>query len=410
MKIETVIIFFLACIAHVACNKDPEGFLNDIPSVEGYQHLKLNDTGWQLIGFADAQRRTLKPVNPDSEKLFSLRFHEFYALSGWFSGWSSIREIRGGYKTSSESSIMMDVAKSPYYPETDDGDMYIECLNSVHTFSITEKGLALYYDRYKFLLFKPVDIPFLEGFQNLQLTDAEWSMIGFVDAEQETLKAVKPDLSYHFKLWFWADNTFWCWSSSHFDIWGVYRTSSESSITIEDFSINYRLESDDGVLYLESLNNAKTFLTTEKGLELYYDSNKFLFFYPIDICFFNDIPSVEGYKNLQLTDVGWQLIGFADAEREIIRTVNSGAFTLWFYDDRSLSGRSSGNQMMGGYEIFSESSLTIGVFLLTEVNETYKGEMYLEWLNSVKTFSMTEKGLALFYDSNKYLLFKPIEL
>ena len=133
-----------------------------------------------------------------------------------------------------------------------------------------------------------------------------------------------------------------------------------------------------------------------------------------ELSFLNDIPFVEGYMNLKLTDCDWKLIGFADAEQEKLKMVESGLglreyFSLRFYDDNTLSGWSFSNEIAGIYETSSGSSMTIGVRVRTKVAETDEGRLYLECLNNVKTFSMTKKGLALHYESNKFLLFKPIE-
>jgi META domain. len=131
----------------------------------------------------------------------------------------------------------------------------------------------------------------------------------------------------------------------------------------------------------------------------------------MDLGFLKDIPSVEGYQSLKLTDVEWKLIGFVDAKQDDIRMIESGSgkyFTLLFNDNNTLSGWSSSNELVGSYKISSKSSITIGIMAFTKVGEVCDGKLYIEYLNNVKTFSMTEKGLALYYDKNKFLLFKPI--
>jgi hypothetical protein len=47
----------------------------------------------------------------------------------------------------------------------------------------------------------------------------------------------------------------------------------------------------------------------------------------------------------------------------------------------------------------------------TEINELYDGKLYVESVLKVESFSITERGLALYYDNKKhFLLFKPIIL
>ena len=125
-----------------------------------------------------------------------------------------------------------------------------------------------------------------------------------------------------------------------------------------------------------------------------------------------DIPSIEGYQNLKLTDVEWKLIGFVDAkqnELKIAEPEHERCYRLRFNDDNTLSGESSTNEIVGNYEISLESSMKIISLGGTKINELYDRNLYMKCLKNVNIFSMTEKGLALYYDSNKYLLFKPIE-
>ena len=164
MKFKTIIIILLACIANVACNnnmdtkdtkKDTEKDLisiNLIPSLEEYQSLKLTDVKWKLIGFADAKQEKIKMAEPESERCYLLQFNDDNTLSGM----SSSNEIGGGYETSSESSMKIGARAHTKVNEIYDGELYMKCLNNVNTFSMTEKGLALYYDSNKFLLFKPI--------------------------------------------------------------------------------------------------------------------------------------------------------------------------------------------------------------------------------------------------------------
>ena len=125
-----------------------------------------------------------------------------------------------------------------------------------------------------------------------------------------------------------------------------------------------------------------------------------------------DIPSIEGYQDIKLTYVEWKLIGFADAKQENLKMAepeSERCYRLLFKEDNTLSGMSSSNELFGTYETSSEFSIKINIYAMTEINELYDGRLYIECLNNVKTFSMTEKGLALYYDSNnKFLLFKPL--
>jgi hypothetical protein len=45
------------------------------------------------------------------------------------------------------------------------------------------------------------------------------------------------------------------------------------------------------------------------------------------------------------------------------------------------------------------------------INELYDGFLYVESMLKVESFSITERGLALYYDNKKhFLIFKPVTL
>ena len=163
MKIKKIITIFLVCIVNFTCsNKDVDtekklSSLKDIPSIEGYQNLKLTDVEWKLIGFIDAKQNELKIAEPEHERCYRLRFNDDNTLSGE----SSTNEIVGTYEisleVSLESSMKIISLGGTKINELYDGNLYMKCLKNVNIFSMTEKGLALYYDSNKFLLFIPFE-------------------------------------------------------------------------------------------------------------------------------------------------------------------------------------------------------------------------------------------------------------
>ena len=106
------------------------------------------------------------------------------------------------------------------------------------------------------------------------------------------------------------------------------------------------------------------------------------------------------------------MIGFVDAKQDTLKVAepkSEECYRLLFNDDNTVWGKSSTNNFSCIYEIDLQSSIKLSYFLMTEINELYDGRLYIECLKNVNTFSMTEKGLVLYYESNKFLLFKPIE-
>lgn len=46
---------------------------------------------------------------------------------------------------------------------------------------------------------------------------------------------------------------------------------------------------------------------------------------------------------------------------------------------------------------------------MTYAGETSDGKIYLEALRTVNRFNINSRGLSLYYDSDNYLLFKPLK-
>jgi len=46
---------------------------------------------------------------------------------------------------------------------------------------------------------------------------------------------------------------------------------------------------------------------------------------------------------------------------------------------------------------------------MTEAGEMYDGPLYIASMEKVFAYPISSKGLVLYYDSQKYLLFQPLE-
>ncbi|WP_160150033.1 META domain-containing protein [Parabacteroides sp. Marseille-P3160] len=110
----------------------------------------------------------------------------------------------------------------------------------------------------------------------------------------------------------------------------------------------------------------------------------------------------------------WKLVGFGTTENNEIQTVKpedcEECYTLTFHEDGTFSGQTSTNQVTGKYKIsYQDKELKILNLGGTEINELYDGKLYVESLLKVESYSITERGLELYYNSKKqFLLFKPI--
>lgn len=120
------------------------------------------------------------------------------------------------------------------------------------------------------------------------------------------------------------------------------------------------------------------------------------------------IPDNADYVNLDLIGTQWQLVGFVNGSR--IRLPQApGGYTLTFKEGGVVSGRTAANLTHGNYTI-SKKQLHITDFKdVTEAARFPDDGPFIASMNSVYSYQISAKGLALYYDTQKYLLFKPQE-
>jgi len=127
----------------------------------------------------------------------------------------------------------------------------------------------------------------------------------------------------------------------------------------------------------------------------------------------NQIERKTSNLNLPFAGTKWKLIGFVNVKSNTIKMAkpeSDSCYVITFYSDNTFSGITSTNQVDGNYEI-SLNAKTLKILQLggTKINELNDGNIYVANLLRVNLFSITERGLALYYDNeNYYLLFKPL--
>ena len=110
----------------------------------------------------------------------------------------------------------------------------------------------------------------------------------------------------------------------------------------------------------------------------------------------------------------WKLVGFYDNDinTKIFKEAEpkdcKECYILEFDTDSTVTGYSTSNPTFGWYKI--DYSLLILKFIqfhcVSEVGEIGDGNLYVEVINKVNSFSFAEKELKLFYNDKKnYLLF-----
>ncbi len=126
----------------------------------------------------------------------------------------------------------------------------------------------------------------------------------------------------------------------------------------------------------------------------------------------NRIPKNSAYTSLPLMGTRWKLLGFADEKTGEIRLAEPHSddnFILIFGDSGEITGKTSTNEVYGEYSILN-GQLSISSFgSATYINELFDGPSYIEAMNKVSINMMSSKGLHLFYDEGKFLLFQPVE-
>lgn len=138
------------------CQDDslPEGEirLSQIPDNPDYTSFPLIGTTWKLIGFVNEQRKSIKLAKPEGESTFLLTFNE----TGEISGLTSTNTAFGRYRFGNDSILeILTFTNTTELNELYDGAYFIASMNNVFSSTLSSKGLALYYDSQKFMLFKP---------------------------------------------------------------------------------------------------------------------------------------------------------------------------------------------------------------------------------------------------------------
>lgn len=148
-------VFLLQVLGGCQDEELPEGEirLSEIQDNPDYASLPLIGTQWKLIGFVDGRRERLRLTEPTNENSYTITF----LTNGEFSGTTYANGMAGKYEASEiDSSLkILEFGLKSFAGEIHDSPMYTESLKNSSDFNLSPKGLALYYDSQKFMLFKP---------------------------------------------------------------------------------------------------------------------------------------------------------------------------------------------------------------------------------------------------------------
>lgn len=120
------------------------------------------------------------------------------------------------------------------------------------------------------------------SYSDLSFTDTKWKLIGFVNANNNTIKIAQPENDYSYVLTFYSDGTFQGKTSTN-QITGEYVMNSKTgALKIVQFIGTEICELQDGQYYADALLLIDSFAIKERGLELYYDNKDYyLLFEPL---------------------------------------------------------------------------------------------------------------------------------
>lgn len=125
----------------------------------------------------------------------------------------------------------------------------------------------------------------------------------------------------------------------------------------------------------------------------------------------NKISKDPIYATMPLIDTKWKLIGFGNTKSnkiQLAQSYNDSSYVILFKPNNLIDGRTSTNKAFGRYTL-SVHSLTILYFSnMTEMGEIYDGLRFIETMQRVKNYQITDRGLFLNYGEAEFLLFKPI--
>jgi hypothetical protein len=144
----------------------------------------LVDTKWKLTGFVDVTG-TIKQPETECANCYWIRFDTDSTLVGK----SSVNDFFANYTIDFDlSSIQIKLARTKIY-EPIDGELYIERLQAIRSFSITDKKLKLYYgEQGDYLLFEP----WQESIADVKLSGTKWRLAGILNVETGELKTLEP--------------------------------------------------------------------------------------------------------------------------------------------------------------------------------------------------------------------------
>lgn len=132
--------------------------MSNIKDDDRYTSAPIINGTWLLTGFVDGKSNTIKLVDRkqvECTNCYVITFKEDYKIEGY----TIANHVMGQFQLldDNEKMTIPSFGLMTYAGETEDGNHFIDAMKKVSAYSISSKGLALHYDKNKYLLFEPVD-------------------------------------------------------------------------------------------------------------------------------------------------------------------------------------------------------------------------------------------------------------
>ncbi len=154
-------------------------------------------------------------------------------------------------------------------------------------------------------------------------------------------------------------------------------------------------------------------MTTKTHIQILFSAILLLLAGLVGSCKDKEKDKVE---TTNLTGTQWKLAGIVNASTGEMQELEpkdcEKCFTLSFDTDSTLSGHSSENDQFGKYIAdYKTQNISITDLWGTELIERGDGNLFLQTLISIQSFSSQSGDLRLYYnDKQNYLLFKTQKL
>lgn len=133
---------------------------------------------------------------------------------------------------------------------------------------------------------------------------------------------------------------------------------------------------------------------------------KVFFLFLLTTCLFAACSSDDDNVNSLLCKT-WLLVSYGNKSNEVLKEAEGYYYELTFHPDGTYSGLAYGNNMEGYYSCKGNTiKIDFGIITQLLVEGSDQDEFYLKHLFDVKTYTVTDTELRLYYSEDQYFKFR----